>query len=78
MMKVAGTTSILRLEGERGLGRIVGFGEIQSVQTSEATDGTHVRMKVIASERRDLVRWRHVSAEVYHHDRPVYLQALPH
>ena len=61
-----------------GLGRIVAFGVIQSVKTSEATDGTYVRMKVITSERGDLMRWKHVSAEVNQHDRPVYLQALPH
>ena len=34
------------------------------MKKSEATDGTHVRMKVIASEKRDLVRWRPVRMEV--------------
>ena len=54
------------------------FGEIQSVKTSEATDGTHVRMKVIAAKKGDLVCWRHVSMEVNQHERPVNMQALPH
>ena len=39
------------------------------VKKSEAIDGTHVRMKVIAHNRGDLVRWRLVSMEVNHYER---------
>ena len=45
------------------------FGVIRRVKKSEATDGTHVRMKVIASEKGDLVRWRLVIMEVNQYER---------
>ena len=40
------------------------FGVIRRVKKSEATDGAHVRMKIIAHNRGDLVRGRLVSMEV--------------
>ena len=45
------------------------FGVIRRVQKSEATDGTHVRMKMIECEKWDLVRSRLVSMEINQHER---------
>ena len=49
--------------------QIEAFGVIRRVKKSEATDGNHVRMKVIASEKRDLALWRLVSMELHQHKR---------
>ena len=46
------------------------LGVVRSVKKSEAIDGTHVRMKVIASEKEDLVRCRCLSMEINQHERP--------
>ena len=42
---------------------------IRRVKKSEATDGTHVRMKIIAHKKGDFVRWRLVSMEVNQYER---------
>ena len=44
-------------------------GVIRRVKKSEATDGTHVRMKIIAHNKGGLVRWRLVSMEVNQYER---------
>ena len=41
---------------KKELDQMEAFGVIRLVKKSEATDGSHVRMKVIASEKGDLVR----------------------
>ena len=55
--------------GKKELNQMEAFGVIRRVKKSEATDGTHVRMKVIASEKGDLVRWRLVSMEFNQYER---------
>ena len=45
------------------LDQMEAFSVIRRVNKSEAIDNTHVRMKVIASEKGDRVRWRLVSME---------------
>ena len=50
---------------------------IRRVKKSEATDGTHVRMKVIGSEKGDLVRWRLVSMEVNQYERHAVFAGTP-
>ena len=47
------------------------------VKKSEATDGTHVRMKIIAHNKGDLVRWRLVSMEVNHYERHDVFAGMP-
>ena len=42
---------------------------IRRVKKSEATDGTHVRMKINAHNKGDLVRWTLVSMEVNQYER---------
>ena len=64
---------------KKELDQMAAFGVIQRVKKSEATDGTHVRMKVIASEKGDLVRWRLVSTDVDQYTKDtMYVQAHPH
>ena len=53
------------------------FGVIRRVKKSEATDGTHVRMKVIASEKGYLVCWRLVSMEVNQYERHDVIAGTP-
>ena len=42
---------------------------IRRAKKSEATDGAHLPMKIIAHSKGDLVRWRLVSMEVNHYKR---------
>ena len=54
---------------------------VRRVKKREATDGTHVRMKIIAHNKGDLVRWRLVSVEFNHferHDVFAGTPAFPH
>ena len=48
------------------------FGVVRRVKKSEATDTTHVRMKIIARNKGDLVRWKLVSMEVNHERHDVF------
>ena len=50
---------------------------IRRVKRSEATDGTHVRMKVIAHNKGDIVRWRRVSMEVNQYERHSVFAGTP-
>ena len=45
------------------------FGVVRRVKKSEAADGTHVRMKILAHNKGDLVRWRFVSMEINQYER---------
>ena len=54
---------------KKELDQLESFGVIRGIKKSEATDGTHVRMKIIAHNKSDLVRWRLVSMEVNQHER---------
>ena len=54
---------------KKELDQLESFGVTRRVKKSEATDGTHVRMKIIAHIKGDLARWRFVSMEVNHHGR---------
>ena len=59
------------------LDQMEAFGVILRVEKSETIDNTHVRMKVIASEKGDRVRWRLVSMEVNQHERHVVFAGAP-
>ena len=52
---------------KKELDQMESFGVIRFVKKSEAIDGSHVRMKVIASEKGDLVHWRLARMEVTQH-----------
>ena len=51
---------------------------VRRVKRSEATDGTHVRMKIIAHNKGDLVRWRLVSMEDNQYGRHTSIESVPH
>ena len=54
---------------KKELDQLESFGLIRRVNKSEATDGAHVRVMIIAHNKGDLVRWRLVSMEVNHYER---------
>ena len=51
---------------KKELDQVESFGVIRRVKKSEATDGTHVRMKIIAHNKGDLMRWRLVNQDERH------------
>ena len=76
MRTVAGMTTIPEscltkyITGRRKeLDQLESFRVIRRVKKSEATDGTHVRMKITAHNKGDLVRWRLVSVVVNQYER---------
>ena len=55
---------------KKKLDQLKSFGVIRRVKKGEATDGTHVRKKIIARRHKgDLVRWIFVSMEVNQYER---------
>ena len=54
---------------KKELDQLESFGVIRHVKKSKACDGAHVRMKIIAHNKGDLVHWRLVSMEVNHYER---------
>ena len=54
---------------KKELDQLESFGVIRRAKKNEATDGAHVRMKIIAHNKGDLVRWRLVGVEVKHYER---------
>ena len=58
-----------RKKERKNFDQLESFGVIRRVKKSEATDRTHVRMKIIAHHKSDLVRWRLVSMEVNQYER---------
>ena len=62
---------------KKELDQLESFGVIRRVKKNEATDGAHVRMKIIAHNKGDLVRWRLISMEVNHYERHVVFAGTP-
>ena len=62
---------------DKELQQMEDFSVVRRVKKSEATNGKHVRMKIIASEKGDIVRWRLVSMEVNNHERPDVFAGTP-
>ena len=54
---------------KKKLHQLESFGVIRRVKKSEATDGTHLRVKITVHNKGDLVRWRLVSLEVNQYKR---------
>ena len=63
---------------KKELDQLESLGVIRRVKKSDATDGTHVRMKVIAHNKGDTVRWRLVKMEINQYERHDVLKAHPH
>ena len=57
---------------KKELDQLESCGVIRRIKKSEATDTTHVRMKIVAHNKGDLVRWRLVSMEINHERHEVF------